>query len=80
MLRMTGCFQFYVVRVFGGERSGIHQPLHFAHGFIDAAEERATDDTVADVQLVQVRDRADFGDINVIDPMTRVDNEACGVS
>src|SRR5262249_8169470 len=39
-------------------------------------EKRAADDAVADVQLVQVRDGANLGDVDVIDAVTGIDHEA----
>ena len=56
--------------------STIHPRLHLAHGFLDAGIERATDEAMPDVELVNMRERADFGDVHVIDAVAGVDGEA----
>jgi hypothetical protein len=56
--------------------SRIHPRFHFAHRFLDSGEERSANDTMPDVELVQMRQRADFGDIDVVDPMPCVDRQS----
>ena len=50
--------------------------LHLTHGLVDPDKERATDDGVPDVELMQMRQRDDFGDVGVVNTMSRINNEA----
>ena len=50
--------------------------LHLGHCGSGSREERAGDDGMADVQLMQVREREDGPDIVVVDAVARVDDEA----
>ena len=49
---------------------------HLADGAFEAGEEGAADNRVADVQLAQVRDCEDLGDIGVIDAVAGIDAKA----
>src|SRR3954471_1144042 len=65
---ITSKSPFRVFGVFRGDPfSGIHQRFHGAHSLVDAAGQCTANDAVADVELVEVRNRAHFGDVDVVD-------------
>src|SRR3569833_784743 len=51
----------------------LHQPLHLAHRLLQAGEERARDDGVADVQFAYRRDRSDRRHVVIVQAVTGVD-------
>ena len=55
--------------------SGVQTGPHLTHRFLDAGEQGAAHDAVADVELVQVRQQAHLGDVDVIDPVPGIDDE-----
>src|SRR5438552_3016489 len=66
--------------VLAGTRStrsrGIDQRSHFAHRRADAGENAAADDAVADVELLNFRDRGDGLNVDIGESMPRVNGEA----
>src|SRR6185436_12770269 len=66
----------------GGRGSCVHllprvdERRHPMHGLADSDLESAGDDREPDVQLLDVRERGDGGDVLVVEPVSRVDAQA----
>ena len=56
-----------------------HAGLHAAHGFFEADEQGIGNEAVADVELVDDRDRGDRSDVVERQPVSGIDDQAGGM-